>query len=92
MINERKFKPLLMDGVTGDVFTMNLSKDNRFNFEWVLVMPHSAIPSHRHDTECEWYLNSETGELVDFCPKGESHSFVNETDLAIILISIKMVV
>lgn len=87
----QEFKPLLMDGVKGQVFTMNLFKDDIFTFGRVLVMPNSAIPTHPHDTDCEWYLDADTGELVDFCPKGKSHSFVNDTSFLRNLISIKMV-
>lgn len=80
MQNEELWQPLLMDGVEGEVFTMNLFQDDVYFAGRLKLMPYSKIPLHLHDKDCEWYWDEETGELVDFCPKGESHCLVNDTD------------
>lgn len=88
MQNEQ-WQPLLMDGVEGEVFTMTLHQDDIYTSGRIKLMPYSKIPLHAHRTDCEWYWNEETGELVDFCPKGESHCLVNDTDHILWLRSIK---
>ena len=91
MQNEETWQPLLMDGVEGEVFTMNLPQNDVYTVGRVKLMPHSKIPLHPHDHDCEWYWNEETGELVDFCPKGNSHCLVNDTNHIMWLKSIKKV-
>lgn len=75
-----QWQPLLMDGVEGEVFIMTVVKNDVFTVARIQLMPHSKIPLHLHDKDCEWYWDEETGKLIDFCPKGESHCLVNNTD------------
>lgn len=88
MNNETRWKPLLKDGVTGEVFVMNLSQNDTYTFGRIKMMPHSSIPLHSHETDCEWYLNEETGKTY-FCPKGESHEFLNNSNDIKYLLSVK---
>lgn len=48
MQNEEIWQPLLMDGVEGEVFTMNLSRDDVYTAGRLKLMPHSKIPLHPH--------------------------------------------
>ena len=90
MSNESAWKPLLKEH-EGQVFCMNLSTDDDYTFGRLKIMPHSKIKLHLHEDDCEWYLDEESGDTY-FCPKGESHEFVNDTDSIKYLLSIKKVV
>ncbi|MCI8471036.1 MAG: cupin domain-containing protein [Clostridia bacterium] len=88
MNKETRWEPLLKDGVKGEVFVMNLSQNDTYTFGRIKMMPHSSIPLHPHKFDCEWYLDEETGETY-FCPKGESHDFVNDSNKIKYLLSVK---
>lgn len=88
MNNETRWKPLLKDGVEGEVLVMNLFQDDTYTFGRIKMMPHSKIPLHPHEIDCEWYLDEETGKTY-FCPKGESHDFVNDSNDIKYLLSVK---
>lgn len=92
-IRLRPWQQLLIKGVKIEgVFVMNLSQEDDYTFGRIKVMPHSKIPLHLHENDCEWYLDEKTGELINFCPKGESHQFLNDTNDTMYLLSIKKVV
>lgn len=84
------WKPLIMKGLKGQIFVLNLSKDAKYTFGRICLGPHSEIPYHDHTTDCEWYINEDTGESW-FCAKGEGHQFINDTDETVNLLSIKKV-
>lgn len=79
MQNEQ-WQPLLMEGVKGEVFTMTLFKNVVYTSGRIKLMPYSMIPFHLHETDEEEYWDEETGECIDFCPKGKGHCFINNTD------------
>lgn len=85
------WKLLLMKGIKGEVYTMNLFLGDVYTFGRIKLMPHSEIPLHQHTNDCEWYIDEESGKLVDFCPKGQSHSFANDTDDIKYLLFVKKV-
>ncbi len=89
MTQKSNWKKLIMDGIVGEVFTYTLFQNESITFGRIKVMPYSKIPYHPHMDDCEWYLDEDTGELVDFCPMGKGHEFCNETDRVRNLINIK---
>lgn len=74
----------------GEVYTQSIYSDNVHSFGLLIINPHSKIASHLHKDDCEWYLNSDTGELVSYCPVGKSHEFANDTDNRIVLLYVKI--
>lgn len=88
-----KWQQLLIKGVKIEgVFVMNLFQEDDYTFGRIKVMPHSEIPLHPHENDCEWYLDEKTGDLINFCPKGKNHQFRNDTADTRYLLSIKKVV
>ncbi len=84
------WEPLFMKGSKGQIFVLNLLKNAGYTFEWIQLAPGSEIPYHVHTTDCEWYINEVTGENW-FCPQGEGHCFINDTDHPVNLISLRKV-
>lgn len=74
----------------GEVYTQSIYSDDVHSFGLLIVNPHSKIAAHLHKYDCEWYLDSDTGDLVSYCQVGDSHEFANDTDHRIVLLSIKI--
>lgn len=56
------------------VISKILFSDEIYSFGRLIVLPHSKIRLHKHETDCEWYLNELTNELF-YCPQVELHEF-----------------
>ena len=72
----------------GEVISKTLFSDGTYTFGRLIVLPHSKIRLHKHETDCEWYINESTGEVFH-CPRGQSHEFENNTDHVVCLLFIK---
>ncbi len=82
------WEPLSENLASEGVFSCPIVREKGFSISQLKLLPGAEIYNHPHLDDCEWYLNEDTGETF-YCPKGASHSFRNDTDNIIHLISLK---
>lgn len=70
------------------VFRTDVFFDDNYTISILKVLPKAKIYEHKHTDDCEIYYFFNDNK-IKLCQKGESHSYENNTDDTIYILSIK---
>lgn len=72
----------------GQIFKIQMIKNEEYEASLLILHADSAIITHVHTDDSEWYLNL-NGNVINECLQGNSHSLENPGHYVMFVVSVK---